>query len=71
MILLNDPYHGGITHLNDHLLLYPVFYNDEIIAWTANIAHWADIGGHSPGSINLYATEVFDEGIIIPGVFLF
>ncbi|TET84243.1 MAG: hydantoinase B/oxoprolinase family protein, partial [Anaerolineales bacterium] len=33
----NDPYNGGVTHLNDVILTMPVFAGDEIVAWTANI----------------------------------
>jgi len=41
----NDPYNGGVTHLNDVVVVMPVFAESEIIAWTANIAHWPDLGG--------------------------
>src|SRR5581483_2379981 len=46
----NDPYYGGVTHLNDVVLAMPVFVDGELIAWTANIAHWNDVGGMVPGS---------------------
>ena len=45
----NDPYYGGVTHLNDIVLAMPVFAEGEIVAWTANIAHWNDVGGNVPG----------------------
>ena len=67
----NDPYYGGITHLNDMVLLKPVFYQGKIIAWTANIAHWNDVSGKSPGSMSVDATEIFQEGIRVPAVKLF
>ena len=41
---------------------------DEIVAWTANIAHWNDVGGMVPGSMSTDATEIFQEGMIMPGV---
>jgi len=41
----NDPYYGGVTHLNDVVLVMPVFAEERLVAWTANIAHWNDIGG--------------------------
>ncbi|WP_344983630.1 hydantoinase B/oxoprolinase family protein, partial [Deinococcus rubellus] len=34
----NDPYYGGVTHLNDMVLAMPVFSGGQLIAWTANIA---------------------------------
>jgi N-methylhydantoinase B len=71
MFILNDPYRGGVTHLNDHLLLLPIFHDHQIVAWSCNIAHWGDIGGHVPGSLDINATELFHEGIVLPGVKLF
>jgi N-methylhydantoinase B len=64
----NDPYHGGVTHLNDIVVAMPVFADGRIIAWTANIAHNSDIGGKSPGSLSTDATEIFQEGLRLPGV---
>jgi len=64
----NDPYYGGVTHLNDIVLAMPVFAEGEIVAWTANIAHWNDVGGLVPGSISTDATEIFQEGLRIPAI---
>ena len=71
IFITNDPYNGGVTHLNDVVLTMPVFADGEIVAWTANIAHWNDIGGMVPGSMSTDATEIFQEGLILPGVKLF
>lgn len=68
VFMVNDPYNGGVTHLNDMVLVMPVFAGQEIVAWTANIAHWNDVGGMVPGSMSTDATEIFQEGIIYPGV---
>jgi N-methylhydantoinase B len=64
----NDPFYGGVTHLNDVVLAMPVFAGDELVAWTANIAHWNDVGGMVPGSISNEAHEIFQEGLRLPGV---
>jgi N-methylhydantoinase B len=64
----NDPYHGGVTHLNDVVLAMPVFADGEIVAWTANIAHWNDVGGMVPGSISTDATEIYQEGLRLPAI---
>ena len=64
----NDPYHGGVTHLNDIVVMMPVFAEDHIIAWTANIAHNSDVGGKSPGSLSVDATEIFQEGLRLPAI---
>ena len=71
IFITNDPYSGGVTHLNDVILTMPVFAGDEIVAWTANIAHWNDVGGMVPGSMSTDATEIFQEGMILSGVKLF
>jgi len=57
--------------LNDVILTMPVFAGDEIVAWTANIAHWNDVGGMVPGSMSTDATEIFQEGMILSGIKLF
>ncbi|HUT66433.1 MAG TPA: hydantoinase B/oxoprolinase family protein [Spirochaetota bacterium] len=67
----NDPFNGGVTHLNDVIVVMPIFSNGEIVAWSANIAHWNDIGGMTPGSMSTEATEIFQEGIQLPGIRLF
>src|SRR5690554_3050789 len=64
----NDPFYGGVTHLSDMVLAMPVFAGDELIAWTANIAHWNDVGGMVPGSMATAATEVYQEGLRVPPV---
>ena len=71
MFASNDPYYGGVTHLNDMVLAAPVFVDGRLIAWVANIAHWNDVGGMVPGSMSSDATEIFQEGIRIPAVKLF
>jgi len=71
IFITNDPYNGGVTHLNDVVLAMPVFADGEIVAWTANIAHWNDVGGMVPGSMSTVATEIFQEGLILAGVKLF
>jgi N-methylhydantoinase B len=64
----NDPFHGGVTHLNDVVLAMPVFADGEPIAWTANIAHWNDVGGMVAGSISTEASEIYQEGLRLPAV---
>ncbi|HUI72015.1 MAG TPA: hydantoinase B/oxoprolinase family protein [Spirochaetia bacterium] len=71
IFMTNDPYSGGVTHLNDVILVMPVFANGDIVAWTANIAHWNDVGGMVPGSMSTDAREIFQEGMILAGIKLF
>ena len=68
IFITNDPYHGGVTHLNDLVLAMPVFSDGQLIAWTANIAHNSDVGGMAPGSLSGEATEIFQEGLRLPAV---
>ena len=68
IFVTNDPFYGGVTHLNDVVLAMPVFAGEKLIAWTANIAHWNDVGGMVPGSISTDATELFQEGLRLPAV---
>lgn len=68
VFITNDPWHGGVTHLNDLVLAMPVFSNGQLIAWAANIAHNSDVGGMAPGSLSGEATEIFQEGLRLPAV---
>jgi N-methylhydantoinase B len=68
IFVTNDPYNGGVTHLNDVAFVMPVFVDGEIVAWTADIAHWNDVGGMVPGSMATTATEIFQEGLRLPSV---
>jgi N-methylhydantoinase B len=71
VFILNDPYAGGGTHLSDVCMIRPVFFNNELVAWTANKAHWTEIGGKDPGSYSADATEIYQEGLQFPGIKIF
>ncbi len=64
MALVNDPYSGG-SHLPDLTLVAPVYSEEKRVAFTANRAHHADIGGVSPGSMPGLSTSIHEEGITI------
>ena len=64
LVLLNDPYRGG-THLPDITAIAPVFIGGRPAFFAANRAHHSDVGGMTPGSMPL-ATEIFQEGLILP-----
>jgi N-methylhydantoinase B len=59
----NDPYVAG-SHTYDMMIVKPIFYDGELIAWTATSTHTADTGGLLRGG----AYEIFHEGICIPGL---
>jgi 5-oxoprolinase (ATP-hydrolysing) len=33
---------GGISHLNDMLVMLPVYHNGKRVAWTANQGHFTE-----------------------------
>jgi N-methylhydantoinase B len=66
IFLHNDPYTGG-THLNDVLMLYPVFHGGALALFAATRCHWGDVGGMTPGSLSGRVREIFQEGMrIVP-----
>lgn len=71
MFIANDPYNGGGTHLPDIAVASPVFYEDKVVAYVANIAHHNDVGGRVPGSNAADSDSIYAEGIRIPPVKIF
>jgi N-methylhydantoinase B len=70
VIICNDPYLGG-QHLLDVQFFSPVFVDEELIAFVANIAHQLDMGGAVPGGVAGGLTEIYQEGLRIPFVKLY
>lgn len=68
--ILNDPYDGG-THLPDITLAVPVFADGRAVALACTMCHHQDVGGRTPGSVPTDATELYQEGVIIPPTQLF
>ena len=68
VIIYNSPYGTG-AHPQDAALVMPVFFDGELIGYTAIKAHWLDIGGKDPASTD--SVDVFQEGTVFPGVKLF
>ena len=64
LFLHNDPYTGG-THLNDVLMLHPVFFDGKLSLFAAMRCHWNDVGGMTPGSLSGKVNEVIQEGLRI------
>ena len=67
VFILNDPYRGG-SHLPDLTLVEAIALDGRTVGYAAVRAHHADVGGMSPGSMPQGATELVQEGLIIPPV---
>jgi len=70
VLLTNDPYQGG-SHLPDIALYRPVFDGGKLIAFAGCIIHYTDVGGMVPGSNPQQATELYQEGLVLPPVKLY
>ena len=68
LYLYNDSYgsRGAVSHNNDMVFIAPVFSGARVVAFAEAWGHLWDIGGMVPGSISPAATDVFQEGIVIP-----
>jgi N-methylhydantoinase B len=71
IVITNDPYEGGGTHLSDVSLIMPIFYKGKIVAFSANKGHWTEVGGMAAGSWTTNSTEVYQEGLQFPCVKIF
>jgi N-methylhydantoinase B len=65
VFIVNDPYIAG-THLNDILIVRPLFWECALVGYSANKAHHVDVGGRTPGSLSSDARELVEEGIRVP-----
>lgn len=64
MYIVNDPYIAG-THLNDVMVVRPIFHRSTLIGYSVNKAHHVDVGGVSPGSISMISKDVYQEGLLL------
>ncbi len=65
VIMTNSAFAGG-SHINDMILVRPIFYDWKLVCFTLAIGHWTDVGGSEPGSIVPNALEYFAEGVLYP-----
>ena len=64
--IVNHPYRACQNHATDVTLVSPVFSEGRIVAFIGNIAHKPDLGGKVPGTNAGDATDLFQEGLLIP-----
>lgn len=67
VFLLNSPWAGG-SHLPDLTMIEAIADGDRLAGYAVVRAHHADVGGMSPGSMPQGATELVQEGLILPPV---
>lgn len=61
VLVTNDAYTTG-SHLNHITLVVPIFDGKTLVAFSACMAHWADIGG----ALNVMTRDIFSEGLQVP-----
>ena len=66
VFVCNHPYEGGLPHVSDMAFAAPVRSGGALVGFSASIAHKADVGGTNPGSTSASATEMYQEGLLIP-----
>lgn len=71
VIVCNHPAYGG-SHLPDITVIEPIYDEKlERIAFVANRAHHAEVGGTCPGSMPPDATTLQEEGVVIAPTYVF
>jgi N-methylhydantoinase B len=71
MFVCNHPYEGGLPHVSDMAYVAPIRSGRTLVGFAGSIAHKADVGGTMPGSMSASATEIFQEGLLLPPVKIF
>ncbi|NAZ12256.1 MAG: 5-oxoprolinase [Desulfurococcales archaeon] len=69
VIATNDPFITG-THVNDVILVAPVYYGGRLVGLLSNKAHHVSIGGAVPGGLNPDARSIYDEGFVFEPVLI-
>ena len=60
ILFVNDSYFTG-THLNDITIFAPIFWQKQLVGFSASRAHWLDVGGKDPGG-PMDSTNIYQEG---------
>ncbi|MCM3584984.1 hydantoinase B/oxoprolinase family protein [Mesobacillus maritimus] len=73
VIFVSDPYStgGSISHINDWMIILPIFHQNEIVGYSSMFGHVMDVGGPVPSSMPVTATTIFGEGVRFPPVKLY
>ena len=73
VILLSDPYscNGSISHINDMMIILPIYHEHTVVGYASMFGHLMDVGGPEPASLPVTAQTIFGEGTRIPPVKLY
>lgn len=63
----NDPYVGA-CHQMDVVIVAPIFYHGELVAWTGGTCHQIDLGGPVEGQVQVGATSIYGEQPLVPPI---
>ncbi len=66
VVIHNHPYYGA-SHSPDIAIVAPIFFEGDLIAFSANTAHHVDIGAATPGLI-IDVPDVYGEGMLFKGL---
>ena len=69
VVVHNHPYYGA-SHSPDLAIVIPIFYEGELVGYSANTAHHIDIGAETPGLI-IDVPDVYAEGMLFAGAKLY
>jgi len=64
--IVNHPYQACQNHATDVTVISPVFAGVRPVAFIGNIAHKPDLGGKVAGTNSGDATDLLQEGLLIP-----
>ena len=64
--IVNHPYQACQNHATDVCNITPMFFEDRLVGYIGNTAHKPDLGGKVPGTNAGDATDLFQEGLLIP-----
>ena len=67
IFMSNDPYVGA-CHQMDVAVVAPIFWEDELVAWTGSTVHQIDLGGPVEGQVQIGATSIWGEQPLFPPI---
>lgn len=63
--IVNDPY-SGASHVPDMLVVSPLFWRKQLVAFSVIYSHHTDMGGRFPGSVSGKSMSMYEEGLHVP-----